>query len=122
MHEFSMTSSIVKTVLEEAEKHGAKSILEVHLVIGDFTFLSEEQVKFSYQILTKKTILNGSKLLIEKRKGTVHCETCDYRGPINYGNDASHISLPRFICPLCEGSVKIIGGKECMIKNIKVEV
>jgi hydrogenase nickel incorporation protein HypA/HybF len=118
-----MTSNIVKAVLEEAERHNAKNILEVHLVIGDFTFLNEEQVKFSYQLLIDDTILNDSKLFIERRQGLIQCELCNYRGPISYDeSDITHTLLPRFSCPICDGSVKIVEGKECMIKTIKVEV
>ena len=54
MHEFSMTNQIVNYILEEAKKHNARRVNEVHLTIGKLTFLGLEQVKFAYKILVKK--------------------------------------------------------------------
>ena len=50
MHEFSMTSQIVNCVLEEAKKHNARRVSEVHLVVGKLTFLGLEQVRFAYEM------------------------------------------------------------------------
>ena len=54
-----MTTQIVNSILEEAKKHNAKRIDEVHLVIGKLTFLGLEQVRFAYEILVKDTIMEG---------------------------------------------------------------
>jgi hydrogenase nickel incorporation protein HypA/HybF len=121
MHEFSITSQIVRAVLKEAEKRGAKEVLEVHLVLGKLTFLGIEQVKFSYQVLVEDTILSGSKLIIKHRRGKVKCEKCGYEGPITMEEDPiAHISLPSLTCRKCDSSVTLIEGKECIIKGIKL--
>jgi len=121
MHEFSITSQIVRAVLKEAEKRGAKGVLEVHLIIGKLTFLGIEQVKFSYQVLVEDTILNGSKLIIKHRSGKVKCEKCGYEGPIKIEEDpVSHISLPSLTCRKCDSTVTILEGKECIIKGVKL--
>ena len=122
MHEFSITSQIVNLVLDEAKKHDAKRVYEVHLVIGKLTFLGLEQVKFAYNMLVKNTIMENSQLLIEEKDGVVQCNTCGYAGNLKYEDDPLyHIPSPTLTCPKCGGVVTIVGGKECTIKSIKLE-
>lgn len=121
MHEFSMTTQIVNYVLEEAKKHNAKRVNEVHLIIGKLTFLGIEQVKFAYDLLVKNTIMEDSKLHIEEKNGVVKCSNCGYNGDLKYEDDpVYHIPSPTLNCPKCGDVVNIVGGKECTIKSIKL--
>jgi hydrogenase nickel incorporation protein HypA/HybF len=121
MHEFSITTQIVNSVLEEAKKHNAKRVNEVHLKIGKLTFLGLEQVKFAYEILVKNTIMENSKLHIEEKDGVVKCSNCGYASDLKYEDDPIyHVPSPALNCPKCGGAVNIVGGKECIIKSIKL--
>ncbi|MEM2094281.1 MAG: hydrogenase maturation nickel metallochaperone HypA [Candidatus Bathyarchaeia archaeon] len=123
MHEFSVASQIVRSVLEEAEKRESKKVISVHLIIGDLTLLQPEQVRFSYKILVKGTVMEGSKLLIRRRKGRVRCDKCGYDGAINLKDDpVYHVSFPTLSCPRCGYPVRIVEGKECLIKSVKLVV
>jgi len=123
MHEFSVTSQIVQSVLTEAEKRGAKKVTEVHLMIGQLTFLGLEQVRFAYEALIKGTIMEGSRLIIEEQEGAVKCNRCGYEGGFKYENDPLyHVPVPTLKCPQCGNVVSIAAGKECTIKRIKMMV
>jgi len=123
MHEFSVTSQIVQSVLTEAEKRGAKKVTEVHLMIGQLTFLGLEQVRFAYEALIKGTIMEGSRLIIEEQEGAVKCNRCGYEGGFKYENDPLyHVPVPTLKCPQCGNIVSIAAGKECTIKRIKMMV
>ena len=123
MHEGSITTRIVESVLQEAKKRDAKKVIEVHLVIGKLTFLNPEQVRFWYEVLTKDTIMESSKLKIEESEGIVKCPKCAYEGDFRYVDDpALHIPTPTLTCPKCGGIVEIVGGKDCLIKNVKMSV
>jgi len=123
VHEFSVTSQIVRSVLEEGEKRRAKKVTEVHLVIGKLTFLGLEQVRFAYEVLTKGTIMEGSKLFIEKQEGVVKCNHCGYEGGFKYEDDPLyHVPVPTLKCPQCSNVVNTVAGKECAIKSIKMMV
>jgi hydrogenase nickel incorporation protein HypA/HybF len=123
VHEGSITTQIVQNVLQEAKKRNATKILEVHLVIGKLTFLNPEQVRFWYEILTKDTIMENSKLTIEESEGTVKCPKCAYEGNFKYIDDPTlHVPTPTLNCPKCGDTVEIVGGKDCLIKNIKMLV
>ena len=123
VHEFSVTSQIVQSVLGEAEKRKAKKVTAVHLVIGKLTFLGLEQVRFAYEVLTKDTIMEGSKLFVKKQEGLVKCSRCGYVGGFKYEDDALyHVLVPTLKCPKCVNLVSIAAGKECTIKSIKMMV
>ncbi|MFH0897580.1 MAG: hydrogenase maturation nickel metallochaperone HypA [Candidatus Bathyarchaeota archaeon] len=123
MHEFSMTSQIVNSVLEEAKKRGAKKVLEVHLIIGKFTLLVVEQIRFSYRMLVEGTIMEGSKLFIQRQKGKVKCDGCGYEGAVNIKDDPIyHLSFPSLICPKCGSSTRIVEGRECLVKSAKLVI
>jgi len=121
VHELSMTTQIVESVLEEAKKQGAKKVTEVHLVIGKMTFLGTEQVRFSYKILVEDTIMKGSKLIIEEKDGVIECSSCGYKGTVPITDDpAYHIPIPTLRCPKCAKAAKIVEGKECTIMSIRM--
>ena len=121
MHELSVTSQIIKTVLSEAKKYNAKKVLEVHLDIGKLTFLGIEQVRFSYELLVKDTILENSRLYIEEKNGIIKCNSCGYEGEFKYKNDpVYHIPKPILLCPKCEETIEVIGGRECKIRDVKL--
>jgi len=123
VHEGSITTQIVESVLKEAQKRKAKKIVEVQLVIGKLTFLNPEQVRFWYEILTKDTIMQDSKLAIKQSQGTVRCPNCGYEGAFKYVDDPMlHVATPTLNCPKCNSTVDIVGGKDCLIKNIKMLV
>jgi len=110
-------------VLAEAESRKAKKVSEVHLVIGELTFLGLEQVRFAYEVLTKGTILESSKLVIKTQKGAVKCDNCGYQGGFSYEDDPLyHLPVPTLKCPKCGNSVNVVAGKECTIKSIKMMV
>ena len=121
MHEFSMATQIVENVLEEAKRHDAKKVAEVHIVIGKMTFLGADQIRFSYGVLVKDTILEDSKLFIEEKDGVIECPSCGYKGSVPIEDDpAYHIPVPTLKCPKCGEAAKIVEGKECTIKSIRI--
>jgi hydrogenase nickel incorporation protein HypA/HybF len=113
----------VQNVLAEAEKCEAKKVTTVYLVIGKLTFLGVEQVRFAYEVLTKDTIMKGSKLVIEEQEGVVKCSRCGYEGDFKYEDDLLyHVPLPTLKCPQCSNPVNIIAGKECIIKSVRMMI
>ena len=82
MHEVSVVSDIVSAILKELENYNVERVEEVVLVVGDMTSLGDEQLEFAYEIVTKETKLEGSKLIIEHEKIRVKCKECDYEGEV----------------------------------------
>ena len=121
MHEVSVISDIVNAILKELEKYKAEKVEEVTLVVGEMTNLGDEQLEFAYEIVTKDTKLEGSKLVIEHEKIWVRCTECDYMGGVKMlESDYGEHTIPILACPECNGKVQVVKGQTCMVKNLKI--
>jgi hydrogenase nickel incorporation protein HypA/HybF len=123
MHEFSVVSQLVERVVEEARKRDAKRVIEVELDVGQLSFLNPEQMRFAYEVLSKGTILENSRLTINTIEAHVRCKVCGFDGKPDYADDASyHISALLFLCPICGSPVEVLEGKGCIIKRVRLEL
>ncbi len=122
MHEYSVMTQIIDSILEEAKKHDAKKVDDVDLEIGEYTMLGDEQMKFAYEVLSKDTILQGSRLHISHRKGKIKCDSCGYEGDVQIAEDSPHRLVPILECPKCHSPAKVVEGRECLIRNIRMVV
>ena len=121
MHEFTIASLMVDTLLDLAKKQGSNRVVEVHLKIGKLRSLSAEQVQFSYGILTRGNILEGSRLIIEEVTANIHCSNCGYESKLDPNDDSPyHFALPSLRCPRCQATLQITGGEECTISKVKM--
>ena len=62
MHESHLIEPVIKGICEHAKEEGAKSVSVVRLKIGEFTGVKEESFKETFAVLSKGTILEGSKV------------------------------------------------------------
>jgi hydrogenase nickel incorporation protein HypA/HybF len=123
MHEFSMAKELVNNLLAEAERNRVIKIVEVNLEIGEVSFLQEDQLKYSFDIIKKEhPVMREAELTITKKALVVKCPSCDYQGPVDYQDDRYHFMIPLFRCPECDSGVTVLEGKDIIIRNIEAEV
>ncbi len=122
MHELSVMTQLVSSLLDELDDKDIKNVSEVDIEIGELTFLGDEQLKFAYETLSKETILEGSELNIRKLSSKINCENCGYEGGVNYSDDpAFHYEVPVISCPECDSKPTIVQGKETKIVSVRVK-
>ncbi len=122
MHELSVMTQIVDSVLAEAKKRNATRVEAVDLQIGEYTMLGEDQLKFAYEVLSKENpILKDSDLVIKHVKGRIKC-SCGFEGDVKPSPDSPHKIVPILECPHCGGIAEIIEGRECVIRNIRMVI
>jgi hydrogenase nickel incorporation protein HypA/HybF len=120
MHELSIASSIVESVLEFAAKNEIKKVLEVRLSVGELMAVEWEQLRFCYAAIVRETVMEDSSLEIEPVEVTVSCPHCSFRGRPKYWEDAlSFAPIVTLQCPKCGKAAEPTQGKECAIKSIK---
>ncbi|MCX7922828.1 MAG: hydrogenase maturation nickel metallochaperone HypA [Clostridia bacterium] len=113
MHEYAVTKSMIALAVEEAEKAGAKKIIEIRLVIGDLSTIIDESVQMYFDIISEGTIAFGAKLVFRRVPAEFRCKDC-----------GSIFDKPAkgFDCPGCSGLGVPTGvGKEFYIESIEVE-
>jgi hydrogenase nickel incorporation protein HypA/HybF len=120
MHELSIATSIVESVLEFVERHGIKQVVEVRLLLGELMGVEQEQLRFCYSAITKETAIENSTLEFDLIGASVHCPHCDYGGQPKYWDDAlSFMPVITLQCPECGKAVDATRGTECAIKAIR---
>ncbi len=125
MHELSVITSIVQVIKAEVGKRDdVRLVKEVHLEVGELTFLGHEALEFGFRTITASDpIIDQDALSITPIKARVKCLSCNYEGPLDYAErEEYHLRLPRFCCPECGGEIEILEGKECIVKNLVLDV
>jgi hydrogenase nickel incorporation protein HypA/HybF len=113
MHELSVTESILDISLRHAQKARAVHISNLYLVIGDLSSVVDDSVQFYWDILSKDTLAEDSKLHFRRVPGELLCLDCDTRYPLR---DST------FNCPNCNSArVKVVAGEEFYVEAIDVE-
>jgi hydrogenase nickel incorporation protein HypA/HybF len=114
MHELSIVSSIVDSVIDSLEKYPSARVVEVRLKVGALAAVVEDSLQFCYGIATDDTPLQGSRLVVNVLPVLVHCEAC--------AADTAIESLQSFRCAQCgEPASDIRQGREMEIEAIEIE-
>ena len=124
MHELSLASRIFEAVNREARKRKAKRIISISLVLGDLTLASPQQLKFWLRQLLKKSGGGAkTKIFLKKEKAKVRCRECGFLGKLEVNSAGPYHSLASaFACPKCRSEkIEVVGGRELLIKSIKLE-
>ena len=123
MHEFSIAKELVNSLLLETEKNAIIKIIKVELEIGEISFLQPDQLKYSFDVIKKEhPVMQEAEMVVLKRPLVVKCNSCDYKGDVGYQDDQYHFITPILTCPECSSGVKVLEGKDVIIKNIEAEV
>jgi hydrogenase nickel incorporation protein HypA/HybF len=111
MHELSLSSAILDTVLRHAEDRKVNS---VDLTVGALRQVVPSSLEFYWGIVTRDTVCEGSRLELTEIEARVSCKECDVE-PWTLDN-------PIFRCPACGGSdVEVLTGTEFLVESIDVE-
>lgn len=112
MHEVPIVRGMVTAALEAADRQPAGRIVGISVVLGQFSHLSEESLRFHFEVLAKGTPVEGAQVSVRTEPVQVTCWDC---GATNPGG-------PEPVCPAC-GSVRVevVGGDQCYLESIDVD-
>lgn len=113
MHELAITEGIIRAAVPEAEKHGAKRILEIRLKIGELSGVLPECIQYYFDIASRGTIAEHARLVVEKIPASIACPDCGYEGQVD---------RRKIRCPGCGGvNFRLTGGKEYFVDSLEAE-
>lgn len=120
MHEFSISSEIVRNVLELIEDNGLKKVSSIHLEIGEMALINIRQVSFWIAELLKDTKAEGLKIKVRKIKAKIKCLECGFHGVVKGNKNWDPNHQIHSSCPEC-GSFRIDfeKGRECLLKRVE---
>lgn len=115
IHELPLTQKILSIVLKYAESNNAKTIIEVHLKIGDLRDFVEAITQKYWDYISKGTIAEGAKIKFERVPVSAICHRCknifyfDWRG------------VEKPCCPMCGSfDAELLTGTELEVKEILI--
>ena len=113
MHELSIANSLVEIATEHAQEADAEKIKSITLRIGALSCVHQSALEYSFELITKDTLLEGATLSVINVPVTIYCSECE-----------QEVELPgiqKFRCPTCETpSADIRQGKELEIDSIEI--
>ena len=74
MHELALMQSVVEAVSEQLEN---RRVLTIRLEVGRLTCVVPDALRFCFDVCTRGTALEGSKLDILERAGRARCSRCN---------------------------------------------
>jgi len=115
MHELQVTESILNIALKHAPPDKVKKIMAIHLNIGELSDLENEWIQQYFDYLSKGTLAEGAKLVIQRIPIRLKCDSCRNEFEINR-NEIHNIE-----CPQCSNTkCTLIAGRDYFIKNMEV--
>lgn len=88
------------------------NISQIHLTVGQFTCVEPASLLFAFEVQTRNTFLEGSKLVIQETPLIAFCHRCQsqYRPEIGI----------QYACPKCHSPMEDIrSGRELKIERIE---
>ena|SRR5579863_5331280 len=114
MHELSIVSSVVETVMESLVAYPGARVVEVRLKVGALASVVVDSLEFCWGIATEGTPLAGARLVVNTVPVVMHCAVCDA--------DVELEGVQSFRCPRCgEACIDLRQGRELDIESFEIE-
>jgi hydrogenase nickel incorporation protein HypA/HybF len=117
MHELPITESILKIVLKHGEANDVKKVKAIHLRIGRLSDLEDDWIQRYFDYLSKDTLAEGAKLVIERTPVIMQCNAC------SFSYEVEPEKMDDLTCPACgkKGGASLLSGREYTIKEMEAE-
>ncbi len=113
MHEFSIADELLNQVLSVAAQNGAESVREVILEVGKLRLIIPDVMQNAWEGVTKDTIAEGSKLVMEEVEPLGKCNRC--------GREFS-VEFDSYICPACEvADCEVVRGNDIILQSLVMD-
>ena len=110
MHELSLSSAIVNTVVKHAD---GRRVTVVELRVGKLRQVIPDTLEFYFEFVARGTVCEGARLEQQVIDARLACNACGHEW---------EIEIPAFRCPECAGSdVGSPSGDEFEVEAIEVE-
>jgi hydrogenase nickel incorporation protein HypA/HybF len=113
MHETDMTKALIMTLRDWWESQPQSPLVErVYLTVGQFTCVEPVSLQFAFDVQTRGTFLDQTKLIIQETPLIAFCHTCQQ----DYQPDMGLC----YACPTCQSPMEDIrSGRELKIDRIE---
>jgi hydrogenase nickel incorporation protein HypA/HybF len=108
VHELALSESVVEMV---RERLGEARILRVRLRVGCLMAVVPEALRFSFEVCSRRTPLEGAALEIEEEAARGVCRSC---------GASFVVASPLPLCSCGSADVELAGGDQLCIREVEV--
>jgi hydrogenase nickel incorporation protein HypA/HybF len=113
MHELGIAQSVLEAVQAEAVRHPGSKPVKVGLRVGELAAVDPDALRFSFEVLTRETDLEGLQLEIQSCPRRHRCLDCGTEFDVKDFN---------FRCPQCHSKRnQCISGDQLEIAYLELE-
>jgi hydrogenase nickel incorporation protein HypA/HybF len=124
MHELSITRALVDQALAEAEKHGAKRISRIRLLLGEGGGVVPDCVQFYFDEMKKDTMAAEAQLEFKRVPLRIRCPKCGAEWRLaseGLSPDGDSPQDPFEGMCKCNAGGEVVSGQELVIESIDVD-
>jgi hydrogenase nickel incorporation protein HypA/HybF len=109
MHELSLSSAIVNTVVKHAR---GRAVSVVSLRVGALRQVVPDTLEFYFEFVARDTVCADARLEQELVPARLRCDGCGREWDMD---------LPLFLCDGCGAAAEVVAGDEFEVESIEVE-
>ena len=111
MHELALAQQLLDVIKQTARDNNLRKVKIVKIITGEMMAVVPEALEFSFQVLSRDTLAEGAKLVLEKQQALSRCSQC---GSIYSWLDHG------YRCPTCHNlGGTIIQGRDLYIDYLE---
>ena len=113
MHELSLSHSLVGLIEEQSRLQSFLRVRTVTVELGCLGHVDAQALRFCFDLATRETVAEGSRLIIVDRPARLACAAC---------GEISEVTSRIADCPAC-GSARVMveGGDELKLTELEVD-
>jgi len=112
VHELGIAQALVEQIEEVRAAHEGRAVVSAGLRIGSWRLVVKDSLEFYYDVLTRGTALEGSRLQIEMVEATSRCSRC---------GEVFTAEAPLLVCPACGGpGGELLTGQELNLVSVEL--
>lgn len=113
MHELTLSCNLIEAIEREATLQAFDRVETVWLEIGALSCVEPEALRFCFDTVARRTLVDGARLEIVSVPGTASCRDCGAESAVRRWGDA---------CTACGGHrLDVRGGDQMRIKSLEVQ-
>lgn len=121
MHEYGLVQDVVNLVLQRFPVAPDRHVESVRIEVGEFLVASQESLETAYEVLTRGTSLEGSRLEVTQVAGRARCEACGFEGSGADLGDGLSEPPTLLLCPTCGAPLLVTEGAGLTLMDVQLQ-
>ncbi len=121
MHEYGLMQDVVDLALEATRRDPNRGVASLRIEVGEFLVASRESLETAFEVLTRGTRLEGSRLDISEVPGRAMCVACHFTGSGKDLGDELCEPPAVLLCPRCGTPLLVTDGAEISLLEVQLQ-